>query len=167
MRHARGHTFAPKSTIIDTNLLLLLLVGTFDLQRIKKFKRTQQFSESDFDLLVNFLKPVKKIITTPHILTEVSNLAGQMDGRLLSTFYAVFAQFVQRFEEHSERAKSLVTGDMFSVFGLTDAAIGAACHPSVRVLTDDAQLASALAGKGIDVLSFDVLRNIADASSPG
>ncbi len=163
MRHAKGtpSSSPPRATIVDTNLLLPLLVGTFDLQRIKKFKRTQQFSESDFDLLVDFLKPVKKIVTTPHILTEVSNLAGQMDSRLLPTFYTVFAQFVQRFDERSQPAKSIVTSDMFSGFGLTDAVIAAVSRTSIRVLTDDLPLAAVLATKGVDVLSFDVLRNVA------
>ncbi len=75
-----------KGVLVDSNLLLLLFVGLFDPARIKKFKRTGHFSEVDFRLLVNFLAYFDKAITTPHILTEVSNLAGPIGSHFASWF---------------------------------------------------------------------------------
>jgi hypothetical protein len=65
-----------KSILVDTNLLLLLFLGTVNPARISKFKRTQQFSDQDFYLLVSFLSGFDKVVTTPHILKEVSNFGG-------------------------------------------------------------------------------------------
>jgi len=155
-----GSASAP--TIVDTNLLLLLMVGFFDISRIGRFKRTSRFSAMDFQLLVRFLEPVRRIVTTPHILTEVSNLAGQMDRGLWPRFYLAYAKFIQRLDELSDlNAKAIVATDLFRVFGLTDAVIAAVGSRSIRVLTDDLPLASALSGKGINVVVFDVLRNMA------
>jgi len=156
----RSVSSRPKRLLVDTNLLLLLFIGTFDPSRISRFKRTQQFSIQDFDLLVNFLKPFE-VITTPHILTEISNLGGQLSQDFLSAFFAVYAKLVQRLQEITRDSSEIVQSELFIPFGLTDAAIGMICSDSIAVLTDDKRLASRLAAKGAQVLPFDVLRAMA------
>jgi hypothetical protein len=63
-----------KGIIVDTNLFLLYPAGLHDLSTIKKVKSTKNFSEKSFDFLHNILGNYEQIITTPHILTEFSNL---------------------------------------------------------------------------------------------
>lgn len=152
-----------KSVLVDTNLLLLLFLGTFDPGRIHKFKRTQQFSDKDFYLLVNYLSTFDKVVTTPHILTEVSNLGGQLGLDFRTAFLTVYSQLVQRLEETSRSALEIVATDLFITLGLTDAGIGLICSTAMVVLTDDSRLAAILAEKGVQVLSFDVLRSLAAA----
>lgn len=60
--------------VIDTNLLLLLLIGATIKIILEPFKRTTMFTKNDFRLLFRILKHYEKIITTPNILTEVNNL---------------------------------------------------------------------------------------------
>ena len=83
----RGH-----QVLLDTNLLLLFLVDSYERKRIRNFKRTSTFSEEDFDLLAAFLQAFKKILTTPHILTEVSNLAGSLPDHLQSSWSKHFSE---------------------------------------------------------------------------
>jgi hypothetical protein len=64
--------------IVDTNLLLLLLIGSHNPTLISSFKRTTRYTASDFHLLVETLALFSTLLTTAHILTEVSNLAGQL-----------------------------------------------------------------------------------------
>ena len=66
-----------KRIILDTNLLLLLVVGLTDPALIGKHKRTRSFEVTDYDLLVNVLSGYNEIVVTPHILTETSNLLSQ------------------------------------------------------------------------------------------
>jgi len=40
-----------KGVFIDTNLLVLLLVGRVNIERVRNFKRTQNFTVEDFRLL--------------------------------------------------------------------------------------------------------------------
>ena len=68
--------------LIDSNLLLLLFVGLRDRDRIQKFKRTAQFTIRDFERLAAFIRRFKEVVTTPSILTEVSNLLGQLPESL-------------------------------------------------------------------------------------
>ena len=62
-------------------------MGNFQPARITTFKRTQQFVEEDFQLLRLLLGYFDKIITTPNILTEVSNLAGHLEGNLKLAYF--------------------------------------------------------------------------------
>ena len=53
--------------IIDTNLLVLLVVGITERSLIQKHKRTRNFEVEDFDLLTGVLSNFDEIIVTPHI----------------------------------------------------------------------------------------------------
>ncbi len=60
--------------IVDTNLLLLLMVGMVDPSRIEEFKRTKKFASIDFNTVASIVSLSSMIITIPHILSEVSDL---------------------------------------------------------------------------------------------
>lgn len=66
---------AARGLLLDTNLLLLYGIGTFSREHVKKLKRTRQYDLEDYDWLRRFTQPFHRIITTPHILAELSNLA--------------------------------------------------------------------------------------------
>lgn len=59
--------------LLDTNVLLLYLVGSIDPQNVGRFKRTAKYDENDFRILSNLVNLFKTNVTTPHILTEASN----------------------------------------------------------------------------------------------
>ncbi|HEY9174378.1 MAG TPA: hypothetical protein VI136_19005 [Verrucomicrobiae bacterium] len=71
---------------LDSNLLLLLWIGSFDRSLVSRFKRTQKYTEFDFDLLVELIRRIPLLVTTPSVLTEVSNLAGQLPEPLGNLF---------------------------------------------------------------------------------
>src|ERR1700674_3017507 len=64
--------------ILDSNLLLLFIVGTASRDYISKHKRLQAYRDVDFTLLTQMLAAAPKIVLTPNTLTEVSNLARQI-----------------------------------------------------------------------------------------
>ncbi len=67
-----------KGILIDTNLLLLYIVGLANVRQIRDFGRTSQFTTDDFETVNIVVKLFdRKIITTPHILTQVSDLIGR------------------------------------------------------------------------------------------
>jgi len=68
------HKHRGRGLLVETNLLLLYLIGRTNQNQISKFKRTQVFTIEDFDLLGRFMGKFKTLITTPHVLTELSNL---------------------------------------------------------------------------------------------
>lgn len=144
--------------LIDSNLLLLLFVGQYDPTRIERFKRTDQFTIEDFELLVEYIKQFREVVTTPSILTEVSNLLGQLPENLKYLFWQHFGRGLKNLNEHYTRSQELGGEKGFSRFGLTDTAILKAANETCRVLTDDFRLAQYLIGHNIDVINFNHLR---------
>ncbi len=89
--------YSPKGLLVDTNILLLYFVGQTNQERIQKFKRTQQFNLDDCELLVSILSKFSKIVTTPNILTEVSNLLNQLGEPERTQSFKLFANLISIF----------------------------------------------------------------------
>jgi hypothetical protein len=143
--------------LIDTNLLLLYLVGRTNKNRIQTFKRTQQYTIDDFDLLEILVSRFATLITTPHLLTELSNLAT-LQGTERSRLNALFKQIVEQTQEFYDESRRIVSDAAFNRLGLADAAITTLCRRNVLVLTDDLALYLGLTERGVDVINFNHIR---------
>ena len=64
--------------LVDANLLLLLAIGRFNKSLIPGFERTSNFLIDDYHLLESLVRQFSRIISTPHVLTEVSNLTTKL-----------------------------------------------------------------------------------------
>ena len=62
---------------VDTNLLLLYIVGQEDPQIIAKHRRLEDYSAQDYTILKDLLTQAGQLFVTPNTLTEASNLLGQ------------------------------------------------------------------------------------------
>lgn len=139
--------------LLDTNLLLLLLVGSFQRERVPAFKRTAHFSLAQFDRLGAVLSEFGKIVTTPHVLTEVNSLANALPDYLKFSWHAHFAEAVATLFEVVHSAEAITQQDAFLPFGFADAAVQLASS-DVLLLTEDNRLASYLRANGTDVLTL-------------
>jgi hypothetical protein len=145
-----------KGILIDTNLLLLYLVGSYDLSWIEKFKPTKShFEKRDYYLLVQFLQPFKIIVTTPNILTEVSN---HSENKLPPEYYSTFASWVSGSNEHYMQSKDICSHKHFQKFGLTDCGIATLAQNKYLVITVDFPFYGYLQGIGVDVINYNQLR---------
>ncbi|HEG2084531.1 hypothetical protein L8P11_02705 [Enterobacter kobei] len=135
-----------KPVLIDTNLLLLYLVGLFSEEAISQSKRLSSYSINDFRLLQKFLDGLPKILITSNIATEISNLID-FNGESLKRFYAIFDAFLQlpQVEEVHLESKLISSRIDFSIYGLTDAGINSLAKKFL-ILTDDSRLYSYYCG---------------------
>lgn len=146
--------------LLDTNLLVLAVVGRFDRRLIGR-KRLDVYTPEDFALLEQTIEPYSRNLTTPHVLVEVSNLAGQCVPK---SRHREFREFLESFvipalDEHWTPASQLCTTDVFLRLGLADAAICQLADEQTFVLSIDAELCSVLWGRGVNVVSFNHLRD--------
>ena len=88
--------------LIDTNILLLYFVGTVNRERISQFNRTEKFTPEDYDILQSMMQQFQKIVTTPNILTEVSNLINQIKEPERSQCFLIFTRLTQGFLDFNE-----------------------------------------------------------------
>lgn len=146
-----------KGVLVDTNLLVLLLVGLVNKRRILDFKRTQNFTVEDFDTLSRLTSCFGKLVATPHVLSQVSDLTD-LAGKDLVLIRKLFIDLVEQMEEHCAPTKELVRDALFTRLGLTDAAVATVCSSGTLVVTADLDLWSALQHRGADALNFNHVR---------
>jgi rRNA-processing protein FCF1 len=150
--------YLSKGLVIDSNILLLLLVGMYDTSLISQFKRTQKFTSEDYVLLTRLLKLFRVTVTTPNVLTEVNGLTNQLTGRVRETIRERFAATIAEFVEVYVPSVTASLHPAFKNSGLTDAVLAEAAHGKYLVLTDDYQLAGKLQSLGIAALNFNHIR---------
>jgi hypothetical protein len=148
-----------QGVLVDTNLWLLYFVGIIDRSYISDFKRTSIYTIEDFDILQAFLKRFSRIITTPHILTEVSNWLSYLPDHLkLIGFDRLAASVKVLLYEELFQALPVTEILAFRRYGLTDIGIQHIAKDRYLVLSDDLRLVGHLQAEGIDVLNFNHLR---------
>jgi len=151
--------YRTSGVLVDTNLLLLLYVGGYNRALVAKFRRTRtRFVTADFDALRDLLDPVEKLVTTPYILTEVSNLMGQLKPPAKAACFRRFAQSIAAMHEDHTPSAELAGKQTFVPLGITDTSILEVAAQPYLVLTQDAPLYNRLASRGIEVLNYNHIR---------
>ncbi len=144
--------------LIDTNLLLLYAVGLCNPGLLARFKRTNQYTPDDFQLVREAAEGFPRLVTTPHILAEVSNLAIDRgtSGRPHVAFLVGVLQAAHEVYIHKD---DILGSDVFGRFGATDAGIiDLAKRERYLVLTDDFAVAGYLRSAGRFALNLNDLR---------
>ncbi|GCD52027.1 PIN domain-containing protein [Acetobacter pasteurianus] len=149
--------------ILDTNTLLLFLVGTTNLKYIQKHKRTDQFTEENFKTLLEILPSDSVIIYPPHVAAEVSNLIDYASNEIMKIeIFENFSKFINLQNEISIKSINAIKDDQFIKLGLTDSTLlllsemkhaGKKAH----LITADLKLAIAAEIRGYDVTNFNHL----------
>ena len=149
---------AAAGLLVDTNLLVLWVVGGVNRNRIERFKRTSGYTKGDFDLLLRVLARFNPLYTVPHVLAEVSDLTDLpgAEGQQARRFLKRTISLLKEAEMPSARAAEDV---LYPKLGLVDAAIGAVARGhDCTVLTDDQELYLRLSHEEVDVVYFRYLR---------
>lgn len=158
MRHFEIFKYSHKGLIIDTNIFLLMVIGTVDRELIVRFKRTNTFCGDDYDCLIGVLKNFKRLVVTPNILTEVSNLLGQLSEPKRSHAFATLGILTTTLFEIYVCSRSLLESPNLVRFGLTDAGLIDLASENVLTLTDDFRLYGKLMASGRAAINFNHLR---------
>jgi hypothetical protein len=149
--------YVGKPAILDSNLVLLDWCIRFDPLLAGSFKRLSSFEGDDFNLLRETLKLFPLLRTTPHVLTEVSNLANSLPGWRKEGWSEHFARQIEIVSEEWIPA-STVTDSPYLRLGLTDAALAVLASTHV-ILTIDFPLGGSLQSQGLNAINFASLRN--------
>lgn len=147
-----------KIYIIDTNLLVLLIVGKTSERFVSTHKRTSSYTVDDFILLDLILSDAAKIIVTPNILSETSNLIRQSSEPGRGQIIEFFKFFVENVCEIYLESAAVIENKSFKRLGLTDASILSVQEKDVTILTDDLDLYLASDALGKTVINFSHAR---------
>ena len=147
--------------LVDTNLLLLLMIGAVD-EKMIGGKRTERYTVGHYRSLTNLLKNFQHLITTPHILTEVSNLGGTaLTGKLREAFFIMLRvpglfriESVDGYVVEQQVPRLKVEARHIIRFGLTDAVIAKLCERQILLISDDFDLYGIITGQGGEAINF-------------
>lgn len=139
--------------LLDSNVLLLLLVGRLDVSKIGS-RKLSDFDMTDFQLALFHAHGIPRHISTPHILTEVSNHLGDSRQYLVSGGLEALRTYAYSVEEIVSDSRSLTQTSDFLALGLTDAAIMQLADLTTRVITVDHHLCGRLSAKGVEVINL-------------
>ena len=140
--------------LIDTNVLILLVIGCTRIDLISKHSRSKSYNKADFDLAMSLIGDLRRIVLIPHVLTETSNLIGQYREPDKSSIRKMLKSFILMYKEHVDPSINSVMENIYTRLGLTDAAIILAAKQSIPLLTDDLDLFNALNDAGLPSTYF-------------
>jgi len=145
--------------VIDTNLLILLIVGAASKDYIALHKRLDDYTLYDFELLTLLIEQFSEIVLLPHILAEVSNLARHIENPARRSIQSALRTLVEGTIEFPIQSLAGVSHGEYDAIGLTDAVILSFCGMSVdgiapTLLTPDTKLANRASALGYSVIDY-------------
>jgi hypothetical protein len=143
--------------IVDTNLMLLFVIGVYDSRRIEGFKRTARYTKSDYKRLRFVMERFQNLWTTPNILTEVDNLGRQLPTNEWASFALAAQKSIKLQNEIAYQSSVLSGGQHFARVGLTDSATLLLANQRL-LLSDDLALYVTAIQSGFDAINFNHLR---------
>lgn len=143
--------------LIDSELLVLLIVGTASPGFISAHKNLKAYSKADFDFLLSFLALVPNVVVTPNTMTEASNLARQIREPIRTLVGETLRALALLQDEVFVPSRNAVTRPEFTTVGLTDSVLLTLMRPTDVLLTADHLLVDLANAAGHEVINFRYL----------
>lgn len=133
---------------IDANLLVLLVVGGAGRGLISKHRRLQNFSEKDYEILLELIARFNRVYVTPNTLTETSNLLYQHKEPERSQLFERLRIVIEDSKEVIIASADASNNEVFTRLGLTDAVLLETVTEETPLVTVDLSLYLAASAKG-------------------
>ena len=146
--------------MLDTNLFLLLIVGSCNKKLISRHKRTGNFIEEDFDLLVRSIDGYERLWVTSHCLSEISNLIKQTNAGQAKELMIYFKEFIAGAAKESHMCKdNIIKNNIVVRIGFADTGILMKSDRVDCVFTMDFGLYTEILKRGNEAVNFNHLRD--------
>jgi hypothetical protein len=142
---------------LDTNVLALLVVGLTNKTYIHKHSRTRQFTETDFDVLVDLISVFNEAVVTPNALSELFNLLDEGRDPMRAEIWAQFRYFIRNTKELYVVSTGLSDRDEFVRLGITDCSMLEIAKNDIAILSTDGALCRAALKNGYKAQNFTYL----------
>jgi len=142
--------------LIDTNALIVLLLGLMDIRLINSHKTTSIYEEEDFHNLIDVISDIEKLVVLPNIWTEVDNLLNNFKCNYKYTYILRLADVLKKSFEHYIESKSVLEDYTFFDLGLTDSLLLQLAVECDFLITSDSRLSDYAIAKG--VLVYDIVK---------
>lgn len=148
-----------RSLLLDSNLAVLYAVGATNIKYIAKHKRLQTYDVTDYTIICNIMASFDDVVFTPNVLTETSNLLGQIGDPIRTEIARTFSDIVRRAEERFVDSKVAVNHSHFVRLDLTDAVLLLLAASGATLLTVDLDLYLATQSSGLNGVNYNHVRD--------
>jgi hypothetical protein len=146
--------------LLDTNLLLLLLVGSVDSRWIEECKATQAYDVCDFFALLALLARTTHLVVTAHLATEISNLSRQLTGANAPPLATAVKAFLSGAKERTPMLCEVVRSSGYEKLGVADGGITWFKRRVPVVISADMDLCIDLEQRLRPVINFSHVRGL-------
>jgi len=143
--------------LIDTNSLIVLLVGLIDPKLIQKHKRTSIYEEQDFIDLLYFIGKIENLVVLPNVWTEVDNLLNNFNRGHKEKYIGEITKTIKLTTEKILETKIATESIGFFDLGVTDSLLLEYSKECELLITSDSKLSDYAVASGISV--FDLVKN--------
>ena len=144
--------------VLDTNMLLVFIVGSVDPNLLGITKRVKEYRPADYEIIVTYLGFFNDVILLPTIVSETSNLLDQMWGERRKLCMTLLADLTQTSNEIYVRSGLAATQPEYMELGITDASILCVLNEDTYLLTADLALYLAAICRRQNAQRFEDLR---------
>lgn len=149
-----------RTLVLDANLAVLLVVGLAAPDLIGSHRRVRSFDKGDFDRLTAIVESFPRLLFTPNVLTETSNLARSTSQNRYGPLAEAFKALITDASETFVPSPRAVERSEFPALGLTDAGLLDVLDETTTLLTTDLDLHIAALVRGHDSKNFNHLRDL-------
>ena len=150
----------PLPILLDTNLLVLFVVGLTDPSYIPKHKRLAVYDQRDFEIVSEIVAGSDKLIICPNVASETSNLLRQIGEPARSRIGHVFAEIIARIEESYVPSVDAASLPEHLRLGITDSVLLLLAETNATLLTADLDLYLAAEDRNLSTINYNHVRAI-------
>ena len=143
---------------LDSNPVILLIVGSARRSFIKLHKKLTQYDAVDFDILRAVMSKFSEIVLSPNVLTETSNLALYVREPIKSEVVTELSRMILRMREHVVPSRVAIARPEYRRLGLTDAVLLEIASGGATLFTDDQALYAAAWNAKLPALNVNHFR---------
>ncbi|WP_397447760.1 hypothetical protein [Polaribacter sp. R77954] len=143
--------------LIDTNALIVLIIGLIDPRLINKHKRTSIYEEEDFEDLISFVGDFNELVVLPNVWTEVDNLLNNFKGNRKTEYIEQITSTIKLTTEKILETKIATESETFYDLGITDSLLFEYSKKCELLITSDSSLSDYAIANGVKV--FDLVKN--------
>ena len=145
--------------IIDTNALILIIIGSIDPRIFKNHKRTSLYDEEDYEYLIKIVGDMKKLVVLPNIWTEADNLLNDFRGQYKDMYISILKNVTKEITEQYIKTSDAVDNDTIYDLGITDTQILTIAKNCDFLITADSKLADYANANGVKVVDLVKRKN--------
>lgn len=143
--------------LIDTNALVVLIVGLIDTRLFKHHNRTSIYDEEDFNDLLHEIGAIEKLVVLPNVWTETDNLLNKFSGDYKTRYVGEIRKIITSTTEKFIASIKATESYTFYDLGLTDSLLLYYAKECQYLITSDSKLADYALANGISV--YDMVKN--------